>query len=320
MQFRTELLIPNSLFKIEHHHALFFIGSCFAENIAEKTKSLLFNTLINPHGILYNPKSIALALEDYCLNKQYTKDDLFFHENLWHSWNHHSRFSDVDINVCLNNINKEITTAHEFLKQTNYLFITLGSAFVYNYTEKNIYVGNCHKLPNKKFTKELLSIQTIINDLTLSIKTIKKLNSEIKIIFTISPVRYIRYGIIENNLSKARLIEAVHQLCNTIENCFYFPAYELVIDDLRDYRFFKEDLVHPNDFAINYVWEKLSNAYFSNQCLNIIKEIEEIIKSENHRPMNVNSESYLLFKKALAEKKNKLQMLYPYIKFNKVEF
>lgn len=316
MHFRTELIIPESSFKIEHHDALFFMGSCFAESIADKTKSLLFNTCINPHGILYNPKSIASALLDYCENKHYSKDDLFYHDNRWNSWNHHSRYSNSDPNICLDIINSEISNAHHFLKQCNYLFITLGSSFIYRHFDKNNYVANCHKVPNKEFTKELLSIDTIINDLKNAINTLTKVNSQIKIIFTISPVRYIRDGIVENNLSKARLIEAVYQLCNSVSNCFYFPAYEIVIDDLRDYRFFKDDLVHPSDFAINYVWEKFSKSYFSNQCLNIVKQIDEIIKLENHKPRNIESDSFKQFKQTIMEKKNNLKTQFPYINLN----
>ncbi len=316
MQFRTELTVTESTFKIEHHDALFFMGSCFAENIAEKTKLLLFKTCINPHGILYSPNSIARALSDYCENKHYTKDDVFFYDNLWHSWNHHSRYSHADVNVCLNTINTEISHAHQFLKQCNYMFITLGSSFIYRHLYKNNYVANCHKVPNNEFTKELLSIDTIINDLKNAINSITKLNTQIRIIFTISPVRYIRDGMVENNLSKARLIESVYQLCNMINNCYYFPAYELIIDDLRDYRFFKDDMIHPTDFAISYVWEKFSKAYFSNQCLNIVKQIDEILKSENHRPRNLESESFKKFKQIILEKKTKLLLQYPYIKFS----
>lgn len=313
MQFRTELKLSDSKIKIEHHDALFFMGSCFAENIAEKTKALLFNTCINPHGILYNPKSIAVAILDYCNQKQYAKNDLFFYDNWWNSWNHHSRYSNADVNICIENINSDITKAHKFLKQCKYKFITLGSAFIYKHSKINSYVGNCHKVPNKEFSKELLSIDAIIKDLQTAIDNLKILNSDLKIIFTVSPVRYIRDGIVENNLSKARLLEAVHQLCNTYTNCFYFPAYELLLDDLRDYRFYKEDMVHPSDLAINYVWEKFSKTYFSNQCLNIVREIEEIITAENHRPRNVDSDSFQLFKKSIEEKKQKLKKSYPYI-------
>lgn len=316
MQFRTELKISESKFKIEHHDALFFMGSCFAENIAEKSHMLLFNTCINPHGILYNPKSIATAISEYCTQKIYKKEDLFFFDNWWHSWNHHSRFSNTDINLCLENINKNISIAFNFLQKSKFLFITLGSAFIYKYVKSNSYVANCHKVPNKEFEKELLTIDSIICNMQSAIDAVNYFNKEIKIIFTVSPVRYIRDGIVENTLSKARLLESVHQLCNKNNNCYYFPAYELIMDDLRDYRFFKEDLVHPSEMAINYVWEKFSNCFFSNQCLNIIKEIEEIVIAENHQPRNINSESYLSFKKNVEEKKQKLTSTFPYIKFN----
>lgn len=314
MHFRTELEVAESAFKIEHNDTLFFIGSCFAENIAEKTKSLYFDTCINPHGILYNPKSIAIALNDYCINKKYTSEDLVYFNNFYHSLNHHGRYSHTQINECLRIINNDINYAHQFLKKCNYVLITLGSAFVYKHIETNKYVANCHKIPNKEFLKELLTIENIISDLNSAIIALNELNANVKIIFTISPVRYIRDGIIENNLSKARLIEAVHTICNSRNNCFYFPAYELIIDDLRDYRFYKDDLVHPTDFAVNYVWNKFTKVYFSNQCLNIIKQIEEINKMENHRPISCNYQNLNQFQQIISEKKNKLKAQYPYLK------
>jgi hypothetical protein len=315
MNFRTELHIPNNGLKIEHHDALFFMGSCFAENIAEKTEKLLFNSVTNPHGILYNPYSIVTALYDYCNKNVYSDHELFYYNNWWNSWNHHSRFSNTDKNECLKIINSEIEKAHHHLKKSKFLFITLGSAFVYRKKSSNQLVGNCHKVPNKEFEKELLSINTIIELFEKNIQILSEFNPSLQIIFTVSPVRYIRDGIIENNLSKARLIESVHQLCNRYSNCSYFPAYELVIDDLRDYRFFEEDMVHPNKIAIDYVWKKFSNSYLSNQCLNIIKQIDEINKAENHRPFNSSSDSYQLFVKNNQEKKATLMDKHPYLKF-----
>jgi hypothetical protein len=315
MQFRTEVNVVIPKFKIEHFDALFFMGSCFAENIAEKVHELKFNTLINPNGILYNPYSIAQALHTYMQNKQCLENELFFHDNRWHSWQHHSRYSDAEKQNCLKRINADINAAHLFLKQCNYLFITFGSAFVYKHITDGSYVANCHKVPNKQFEKNLLSIEYIEEEWQKIINEIQLFNPNIKIIFTLSPVRYMRDGITENTRSKARLIEAIHSLIAQNNTCYYFPAYELLMDDLRDYRFYENDLLHPNSFAINYVWEKFSEACFSEEALKLMAQIQQLISAENHRPFNTNSESYKSFIATIECKKKELQAKYPYVKF-----
>ena len=249
--------------KINHQHNLLLIGSCFTEQIGTKLANHKFAVLDNPNGILFNPVSITRSVSSYIDNKQYSGSDLFYQNESWNSWEHHSHFSHPDKRTCLKGINDSQTRAHDFLKKADWLLITLGSAFVYETSpltplreergKYNNVVANCHKVPTDKFTKQLLPAEEVFADLKTMIEKVAAFNPALKIIFTISPVRHIRDGFVENNRSKAVLIQAVHKLIENNKNSFYFPAYELVIDDLRDYRFFAEDMVHPNYAATNYV-------------------------------------------------------------------
>ena len=255
MDFHLEFTPRPFKVKISHQHNLMLIGSCFTGQIGTKLAAHKFSVLDNPNGILFNPVSIVKSVTSYIENRQYTESDLFYQNESWNSWEHHSRFSNPDKQTCLTGINESQTGGYEFLKNADWLLITLGSAFVYE-LENNAVVANCHKVPTDKFTKRLLTEAEVFEGLQLMIEKTLAFNPGINIIFTISPVRHLRDGFVENNRSKAILIQAVHQLVEKNTDCFYFPAYELVIDDLRDYRFFAEDMVHPNYAATNYVWEK----------------------------------------------------------------
>lgn len=295
MNFHLQFKAPPFSSKLKYDEPIVFIGSCFAEHIAACMHAYKFNTLLNPHGILYNPESIATALSGY-VNKSFVKEqDLFFADGLYHSWQHHSQFSNVSKEVCLKNINEQIQRTHHLLKNASWLFITFGSAHVYRHKEQDIYVGNCHKQPTQEFTKHLLEIDKMISTWKQLISDLQKWNSKLKIVFTVSPVRYIRDGVIENNQSKARLIELVHQLCNS-ERTVYFPAYELVIDDLRDYRFYKPDLVHPNDQAIEYVFEKLTQAAFDDSTQQLFEKIKDVVKAKEHKAFQENTAAHQKFK------------------------
>ena len=303
--------------KVKYSQKHLFIGSCFAENIGETMEQYKFNVKINPHGILYNPESIAIAIRRYIDNKAVQENELFFANECWNSWEHHSRFSNPDKQNCLTELNNNISSANDFVKNGDWLFITFGSAFVYKLNRTNELVGNCHKVPNKEFTKHLLSVTEIVDDYSLLIQQLKTLNPKLKIVFTVSPVRYIRDGVTENTLSKARLIQAVHELVQQYDNSFYFPAYELVIDDLRDYRFYKIDLVHPNEQAITYVFEKLINTAFDEETKLLFEKIKNIITAKLHRPFNEASESFQKFKTANLKKCLQLQKEYPFLDFGK---
>jgi hypothetical protein len=302
MNFQLRFQIPSFQQKINYSHKLLFTGSCFAEEIGGKIRSGKFNTLINPHGVLYNPLSIAGGITRYINKKLLREEDLFFANDCWNSLEHHSRFSDPDKSHCLNLINKNIEEAHNQLQAPGWLFITFGSAFYYLLKEGKRLAGNCHKIPQEHFSKEICDVKTIVAVYNELLNRLNKMNPDLNVVFTVSPVRYIRDGIIENNLSKSVLIESVHQLVKTHGNAFYFPAYEIVIDELRDYRFFKADLVHPNELAIDYVFEKMADSMMSSECKNVLKRVDEINNLMKHRPFNTGSAKHLEFMAASLKK------------------
>jgi hypothetical protein len=299
---------------INHRHKLLLIGSCFTENIGSKLKQHKFSVLENPNGILFNPISIATSLISYIENKQYIKEELFYENESWNSWQHHSRFSHPDQNECLRLINQSQKEAHAFLKEADWVLITLGSAFVYELQSKEV-VANCHKVPTDKFNKQPLSIDEVLIALNGTINQLLQFNPKLKIIFTISPVRHLRDGFVENNRSKSTLIQAVHQLISQSDKMFYFPAYELVIDDLRDYRFYAEDMVHPNYAATNYVWDKFVTTCIDEPSQQLMKEINVINAAKNHKPFNPTSSQHKKFLQTNLEKVKKLQNNYSYIDF-----
>ncbi|HMG82746.1 MAG TPA: GSCFA domain-containing protein [Ferruginibacter sp.] len=298
--------------KIEHHQKLLLIGSCFTENIGSKLRQLKFSVLENPNGILFNPVSIATSLNSYIENKQYKEEELFYQNESWNSWQHHSRFSNPDKAATLAVINQSQQTAHSFLKTANWVLITLGSAFVYELENKEI-VANCHKVPTDKFNKKLLSADEITKMLKEVMEKLSAFNPNIKIIFTISPVRHLRDGFVENNRSKAMLIQAVHQLVSENDTVFYFPAYELVIDDLRDYRFYAEDMVHPNYAATNYVWEKFITTCIDERTVQLMKEINIINAAKSHKPFNPTSAQHKKFLQTNLDKVTRLQEEHTYL-------
>jgi hypothetical protein len=318
MDFHLEFTPKPFDIKINHQQNLLLIGSCFTEQIGTKLANHKFAVLDNPNGILFNPSSIAKSISSYINNKQYTETDLFYQNECWNSWEHHSRFSHPDMEKCLQGINESQSKANEFLKNADWLLITLGSAFVYELENKEV-VANCHKVPTDKFTKLLLAADEVFTSLQTTIEKTVAFNPKLKIIFTISPVRHLRDGFVENNRSKATLVQAVHQLTEKNSNCFYFPAYELVIDDLRDYRFFAEDMVHPNYAATNYVWEKFIAACIDEPSQQLMKEIAVIVAAKNHKPFNPTSEQHKKFLQTNLEKVKKLQHQFDYIDFDEEE-
>lgn len=313
MNFHLEFPISPFPEKLNYSGKLLFTGSCFAENIGKKLQEAKFNTLINPNGILYNPLSLAVSLNRYIKHDLLKENELFFANECWNSWEHHSRFSHPDKNNCLQEINRSITDAHFHLKESEWLFITFGSAFSYSLNEGNIPVANCHKVPQKEFTKSLLNVDEIITTYDALFSDLKKLNPGSNIVLTVSPVRYIRDGVVENNLSKSILIQSVHRLVEKHDHVFYFPAYELVIDDLRDYRFFNSDLVHPNEQAIDYVFDKLMETSFTEETKSLYKKILEIRNAMEHRPFNENAASHMKFKSTYEERCIQLKKEFNYL-------
>jgi hypothetical protein len=312
MDFRRELIIKPFTEKISIKDPIMLTGSCFSENLGEKLKQNKFRVLINPGGTMFNPVSITKSLTSYITGHPYDRSMIFKTQEWWTNWDHHSRFSHTDPDSLLDMMNSSAKEAHDFLKETKWLIITLGSAWVYQ-LENGEVVANCHKLPVDKFRKKLLAVEDVLSSLDNLIHRLFIYNPGIKIMFTISPVRHLRDGFVENNRSKAVLTQAVHHLVDKFSNLYYFPAYELVIDDLRDYRFYAEDMVHPNYQATEYVWQKFTAACMDPGTLNVMQEIRLLNLAKAHKPFQPNSEAHKKFRRKQFETLLRLEHEYPFI-------
>lgn len=317
MQFFANINIKALEPSITYKNKILLTGSCFTEHIGNFLSEHKFNVLQNPNGILFDPLSVASSLVSYIQNKQYSEEDLFYLNESWNSWQHHSRFSNPGKNECLNNINKSQQQAHEFLKDADWLIITLGSSFTYKLVDSLQPVANCHKAPAQNFNKHLNSIEEIVTAFDSAIHQLFHFNSKLKIIFTISPVRHLRDGVVDNNRSKARLIEAVHHLVNKFDKLYYFPAYELVIDVLRDYRFYDVDLAHPNYAATQFVLEKFSDFGFDEPTKELLEEIKKIVIAKKHKPFNAESSLHKKFMQQQLEKTQQLLHKHSYLNLDK---
>jgi len=300
---------------IRYQQGILLSGSCFTEHIGNYLIDVKFNALQNPNGILFDPLSVASSLISYIGPDIYEPQDLFYHNELWQSWKHHGIFSDTDQQVVLNKINQSQRAAHLFLKKANWLIITLGSSFAYILKEQNRPVANCHRAPANWFIKKLLPIDEMLAALDEMLHRLFDFNPGLQVIFTISPVRHIRDGVIENNRSKARLIEVAHQLVNKFNKTYYFPAYELVMDVLRDYRFYDKDLVHPNYMATNYVVENFMEYYVHPESRLLSEEIRKLQISRKHRPLHPNTEAHRRFLNEQLERTIELSEKYPFLNF-----
>ena len=321
MQFFANINIKPLEPAITHRDKILLTGSCFTEHIGNYLLENKFKVLQNPNGILFDPASVASSLLSYIQNKQFTEEALFYLNETWNSWQHHSRFSNIDKAEGLNNINKSQQQAHVFLKEADWLIITLGSAFTYKLTAGSLLfipqnggeVANCHKAPAQNFNKHLNTIEEIITAFDGVLFRLFHFNPKLKIIFTISPVRHLRDGVVDNNRSKARLIEAVHHLVNKFDKLYYFPAYELVIDILRDYRFYDVDLAHPNYAATQFVLEKFSESCFDQPTRDLMEEIKKIVIARKHKPFNPQSSMHKKFMQQQLEKTRQVSNKHPYL-------
>ena len=293
MDFRIEFDPPAFQNKIDVHDRILMTGSCFTEHIYGYFSSYKFRCLQNPNGTLFNPISIFKAIASYAKNEKVEASSLFQQNGLWNHWDFHSSYSDTNANDTVSKMNASIDQAHHFLKQSNWLIITLGTSFVYENTQGAI-VANCHKVPTAAFKKRLLTSNEIKEAFYQMYQEVKSIHPEMKIIFTISPVRHLRDGFVENNRSKAILLQVVGELVNE-EDILYFPSYELIIDDLRDYRFYAEDMVHPNYQATKYVWEKFCASCIEGKTRELMKEIDQLNNAMKHKPMHRDSEEHQKF-------------------------
>jgi hypothetical protein len=304
--FRTIVVPEKPPFQITHEDKLVSIGSCFSENIGNKFREYKFNVNINPFGQQYNPCSIANAINKLVKPVAYTARELVYHDELYHSFDHHGSFSKSEEDETLELINQNLQQASEDLKAASILFLTFGTSHVFKLKESGAVVSNCHKLSGSYFDRKILKPFEIIAALNDAIENVRKVNADIKIVLTVSPVRYFAFGHYENSVSKAHLFAAIYELQEIFPELYYFPAYELVMDDLRDYRFFSEDMLHPNYQATDYVWEALCNTVFDKKTSTLLKEIDEILLAARHRARNPDSDAHKKFIKKYLHKMEEL--------------
>lgn len=292
---------------IDYNSKVLLLGSCFSENIGEKFKYFKFQSNQNPFGILFHPKAIETFITNAINLKEYTEEDVFFLNERWHCFDAHSQMSSTSKDDLLQNLNKAIESTNKQILSVSHIVITLGTSWAYRFIESDLFVANCHKVPQKKFIKELLSIEEITESLASIIALIRDINQNVNFLFTVSPVRHLKDGFAENQLSKSYLISAIHKIIEPREKVFYFPSYEIMMDELRDYRFYNEDMIHPSKTAVNYIWERFSENWISDEANVTLEEVAQIQKDLHHKPFNSKSEEHKKFLAAIQKKMDQLQ-------------
>ncbi len=324
MQFTTKISVQKSSFPIDYDSKIMLLGSCFAENIGKKFSYFKYQATTNPFGIIFNAVSLEKLIRRVVENKKFTENDIFFYNELWHCYEVHSELSNPDKDLFLSHLNSILESTHRHIAALTHCIITLGTSWVYSNIETHEIVANCHKVPQKQFTKELLSIEQTEKSLENIILLIHSVNPNCHFIFTVSPVRHIKDGFIENTLSKAHLIAAIHSILNkkfstslevTNQNRNYFPSYEIMMDELRDYRFYAEDMLHPNQTAIDYIWLRFYEHYISESAAKLMEEVDAIQKGLAHRPFNPNTESHQKFLAQLNLKIETIKKKLPHVSF-----
>ncbi len=297
---RTEISPGKAPFTLEHNQTIVTMGSCFADMIGDKLQYYKFNVAANPFGTTFNPISIFNLLT-ISIEKKFNPFPASLGE-VWYDHQFHSEISALTPEQLHALSNERIGATAKALARASCLVITLGSAWVYRHVESNHIVNNCHKQSGRYFKKELLSVKHILEDFETVYHKLKELNPNIKIIFTVSPVRHIKDTLPLNSVSKAILLSAVHYICEQHNDCHYFPAYEIQIDDLRDYRYYEEDLIHPNKQAEDYIWKKLAHWTFSPALIDAMQEWDQLQKMLHHKPFHPTSSTHQQFLKQTIQR------------------
>ncbi|MCT7904646.1 GSCFA family [Candidatus Ornithobacterium hominis] len=312
MQLFTEVSCKTPPFQLSHRDKILLMGSCFSTEVGEKLQKSKFPVLVNPFGTLFHPWAVETALSRIYTLQFYTENEIFHYQDLYFSWDHSTLFSRPKLTETLTNINEKLEIAHEHTQQSHAFVFTLGTAWVYELKKAKITVGNCHKVPSSQFHKFLMSPAEIFKALKNCVEICLDLNPEAKIIFTISPVRHWRDGAHDNQLSKSSLFLGLEKVLEDYPQAvYYFPSYEIILDELRDYRYFKSDLLHPNETAINFVWEKFSHLFFSSETLNLNQKVETLNQAMAHRPRNPNTLAHRKFLYDTLKKAEKLSINFP---------
>lgn len=302
--------------QIDYNSKLLLLGSCFSENIGDKFKYYKFQSIVNPFGILFHPLAIENLITKAINEDYYTEEELVFHDEQWSCLDAHSRLNTISKEELLINLNSALDQTKKQIIESTHLIITMGSSWVYRHITTDKIVANCHKLPQKQFLKELLSVEEITQSLEAIISLVRNVNPKANFIFTVSPVRHLKDGFLENTQSKSHLIAGIHQLIEPIKRLYYFPSYEIMMDELRDYRFYNSDMIHPNQTAIDYIWGKFKNVWISEPSQLTMNEVDVVQKGLKHRPFNVNSEAHQLFVTKLQSQLKDLCKKFPHFNFD----
>lgn len=320
MKLKTNIPLKPADNQIDYQSQLVLLGSCFSDNIGGKLNYFKFQSLQNPFGILFHPLAIENLVSRAVREDSYTEQDVFFSNERWHCFDAHSDLSNSSKEKLLQKLNDSLQRTKRQIKKSTHIVITLGTAWFYRKRGSNAVVANCHKVPQKEFSKEVLSIGTIITSLKKTIKLVQTVNQNAQFIFTVSPVRHLKDGFVENQRSKAHLIAAIHEVIDSPSlgggwGEEYFPSYELMMDELRDYRFYEADMIHPNQVAIDYIWEKFKEVWISTNAYSTMEKVDAIQKGLQHRPFHPESEQHETFLVSLEEKITYLQKEYPFMQW-----
>ncbi|MEI7508577.1 MAG: GSCFA domain-containing protein [Flavobacterium sp.] len=316
MQFTTKIPITKSDHPVDYSSKILLLGSCFSENIGAKFAYYKFQATSNPFGIIFNPFSIDKIISRIVNKNFFTEKDIFFHNERWHCFEVHSEWSNENKKAFIQNLNEILSLTHSQISALTHCIITYGTSWVYRLKSSNEVVANCHKMSQSQFDKEILSVEVIEKSIKNTVDLIRKINPNCHVMFTVSPVRHLKDGFVENQQSKAHLLTAIHATHNSqFITHNYFPSYEIMMDELRDYRFYAEDMLHPNQVAIDYIWQRFCESTIAEASYNTMETVAAIQKGWAHRPFNPNSERHQQFLDTLHQKIVQLQEEYPFIKF-----
>ena len=317
MEFRTTVKTGENRSWLHHSDKVVLLGSCFSDNIGAKMQGALMNVTVNPMGTLYNPMSIARGLQLLVAGEPVAGQGLFMQGGVWNSYDFHSRHSLPDKQATIDHMSQQVEEGHKALRQASLLTVTLGTAMVYRLRATGQIVANCHKMPGHEFNRQMAPVEEIVQALDDIFTQVHEFNPQLRIILTVSPIRHIADGLDANSLSKACLRVSIDQVrARHSDYCDYFPAYEIMLDDLRDYRFYSSDMVHPSDMAVEYIWQAFQATYLDDRSALAVSRCERIYKRLQHRPMSANHEMIDRFNADTSSVVRNLIKEYPYLASN----
>jgi len=315
LKLQTHISLKPENHQIDYNSNILLMGSCFAENIGKKLDYYKFQNLLNPFGIIFHPVAIEKLVTRAINEDFFTDRDIFFYNEQWHCFEVHSLLSISEKDDFLKKLNEQLLHLKDYLFRASHIVFTYGTAWVYRFIESDSIVANCHKIPQKKFLKELLSVEDVFASIENTLTLIREINPQVKFIQTVSPVRHLKDGFIENTRSKAHLIAGLHDAIDSKNEIHYFPSYEIMMDELRDYRFYEEDLIHPNKTAVSIIWEYFKTVWIASETISLQAEIEGIQTALQHRPFRPESETHKQFLTNLQLRIAKVQEKYSHIIF-----